>query len=249
MRIPSLIFIAFLTSATFADKNGWTIGGGMVSSERVGNETDSFFPTLQSEQTQYMLLPNLRYQYQQWSIGADGIGWRQDRPNQLNWRAQVGYPTSQIGFSGQKGWFRYGLQSGWAYSNGVTHTAKATVGPLEYELTNGLGDRAEDLSQTVALGVPLYINQRSGITVIGSAGIEASNAEFIGNDLQLDNAPDIDAINWQYSAFSIFSLSPKATLLLSATLQRNDEKLVEEVEGIQPWQVNTFIMFSYFLGK
>jgi hypothetical protein len=252
MRTLPFICLTLLTltlSTAAFTQDGWTIGGGFVSSERVGAESDSFFPTVSSEQTNYMLLPNLSYRYQQWSVGADGIGWRQDRPEGINWRAQVGYPSSQVGFTGQRGWFRYGLQSGLSYSNGVTHTGKATIGPFEASVTTGFGERADDLSQSYALGFPLYINQDRGITVIGSAGIETSNAAFIANDLQLDNTPSTDALNWQYTAFSIFSLSPKATLLLSGTLQRNDDALVEEVEGIRPWQVNTFLMFSYFLGQ
>lgn len=234
-----------------AQNRGWTIGGGLVSSDVVNPEqSDPVFPAVQLENKQVMFLPNLSFRWDQWSIGADGIGWQTETLNGLKTQITAGYPSSRFSIGGQRGWFRYGLNSGLSYSNGVTATQGITLGPVGYEATLGLGDRADDFSQKASLGFPLYINQSAGLTIIGTGYLQQDNASFTVNDLELSQPlTNEDFVHTGLNAFAVYQANPRLTLLVSGTLQWNDSNLTDDVSAVAPVQFNLFTMLSFYLGQ
>ena len=245
------LILSVLTTTGWAADRGWTVGGGLVSSDIVNAEKDDpIFPFFEIENKQFMFLPNLSYQWDQWSIGADGIGWTHKTNADLSIDVKAGYPRSSASIGGQKGWFRYGANSSLSYSNGLTATQGITLGPGSYAATVGFGDRRDDFSQKFSLGFPLFLKPSLGLTVIGTGFVEQENASFIHNDFELDN-PLSQEHYWHQglNAFAVYQINSRATLLVSGTLQWNDKTLVSDISSVARSEMNIFTMFSYFLGK
>ena len=233
-----------------ADENSWTVGFGVVSSDISPGEERPIFPSVRVENKQYMFIPNLSYQWGNWSLGADGIGWQYESLNGLKTNIKAGYPRSSASIGGQKGWFRYGIASNLSYSDGIDTTNAITAGPITYSATLGLAERSEELSQKVSLGFPLFLSQKNGITVIGSGYLQQDNAAFSQFDLELEDpmAQD-DYLHSGINVFGVYQATPQVTFLLSGTLQFNDDRLVAESEFTDDVQFNIFTLFSYTFGN
>jgi len=233
-----------------AEEGGWNIGLGIVSSDLLNQEAPkTFFPVVRSDNKQYMLIPSLRYEWDRWSVGADGIRWKAEATNGLKTNVRIGFPASGISVAGQKGWFRYGLNSAVTYSNGIATTQGVTAGPLSYSATLGVADRGGDLSQKVSLGFPLFISKKTGITVIGSGFIQYDNSAFTLSDLDENTALAEDAYQHAgLNAFGIYKINEQTTFLLSASLQWNDASLVQEINNLKTVQFNIFSLISYSFG-
>lgn len=242
------VLLLFTGAAAFADEDlGWQAGLGLVTSNIASEQADTpFFPYRRTDNKQVMLIPNLKWQGEQWSFGADGIGWRNTLNNGLEIRSMAGFPSSSLQLSGQQGWFRYGTRFSANYANGVTTTAGITAGPLTYDYTAGWGDREGDLRQKLSLGAPLYINQENDIVVIGSVYLQQENPDFIENDYELVQA--LDAGDYRHTGLSVFTVLPvgdRVTLVLSGTLQWNDKALTEQLNTLPDIQANTFLLLNY----
>ena len=249
-RIYPLLLTLLATTALAQDR-GWTVGGGLVSSDIINEDKGgSFFPSFQVENKQFMFIPNVSFQWDQWSFGADGIGWQQESESGLRTQIKAGYPRSSASIGGQKGWFRYGTNTSLGYSNGLTASQGVTLGPVSYTATLGLGDRRDDFSQKFSLGFPLLLKPDMGLTVIGTGFVEQENASFVNNDFELTSMRGQNAYWHQgINAFAVYQINSRATLLLSGTLQWNDNALVDEIDPLARAEFNIFTMFSYFLGK
>lgn len=253
MRVFFITFLCIGLSAAvpaWADgKRGLTLGLGGVTSEVVG-DNDPFFPAIQTDSKQFMFIPNIRYDWDEWSIGANGIGWEKENEDGLSPRVTIGYPMSQAGVQGQRGWFRYGLNGRLSYSDGVGGQLRATAGPLNYTIKTGFGDRNDELGHEVSLGAPIYINRDIGLTVIGSGYLKFENAAFIEDELNLTRSiTDEDYVHSGLNAFAIFRFNERASLLFSANVQFNDEDLTRQITDLNDPQFDVFTMFSYFFGK
>lgn len=240
-----------LATASFADETGWTVGLGVVSSDVSPEAESPFFPSFRTEQDtkQYMLIPNLSYQWQRWSIGADGVGYKVDNTLGGSTSAKVGFPSSSASIAGQRGWFRYGVNSQLNYADGLLAGHGFTLGPLDYSIQYGLNDRSDELSQKLGLGFPLYLNQKAGLTVIGSGYAQQDNRAFSEQDLELGSPlAQENYLHQGLNVFAVYQANAKTTLLVSGTLQFNDEALVDEVARIEPVSFNIFTLFSYRFG-
>lgn len=239
-----------LCSFSFADETGWVVGLGVVSSDVNPDEDRPFFPSIRNETKQYMLIPNLSYQWQRWSLGADGVGWKNKNRFGGTTAVKAGFPSSSFSIGGQQGWFRYGLSSSLNYSDGLIANQAITAGPIDYSVSFGFNDRSDELSQKIGLGFPLWINKEAGLTVIGSAFIQQDNRAFTLSDI--DTKIDLAEDNYWHTglgAFAIFKANEQTTLLFSGTLQFNDENLVKQVELVESASFNIFTLLSYRFGK
>lgn len=252
----SLITTLILTTASFsmAEDEGWIVGLGLVSSDVSPEQDRPFFPSFRQGNKQYMFIPNLSYQWQHWSLGADGLGWKTENKLGGSTSFKAGFPSSSFNIGGQKSWFRYGLSSSLNYSDGLIASHKITAGPIDYSISYGLSERSDELSQKVGLGFPLWIDQEAGLTIIGSAFVQQDNRAF--TQASVNKAQD-DAMNlnqadyWHQglTAFAVYQANPNTTLLLSGTLQFNDDALVNEVERINASTFNIFTLVSYRFGN
>jgi hypothetical protein len=249
--IKNLAYSAILlwASTSFADDNGWTVGLGVVSSDLTqGDNEKPFFPAIQTDTKQFMFIPNLQYKWSDWSIGADGIGWQKESLNGLTTSVKVGFPVSGIRLGGQKGWFRYGVASALNYSDGLTTTQGLTLGPITYSATFGLNDRNDEFSHKASFGFPLYLNQKKGITVIGSAFIQRDNTPFSEKEFETTFTGDDTFQHYGANVFSVYKWDEHSTLLVSGTLQINDSALEERADDsdIAPEVTfNIFTLYSY----
>lgn len=244
-----LVGLTVITPSWAEEKRGLTLGLGGVTSEVVG-DNDPFFPAIQTNSKQFMFIPNIRYDWDQWSVGANGIGWSKENVDGLSSRVTVGYPMSRTGIQGQKGWFRYGLNGGLNYSDGVSGQLRVTAGPLNYTIKSGFGTRSEQLGHEVSLGAPIYINRDIGLTVIGTGYFKFENAAFIEDELNLTpTISNADYVHSGFNALAILRFNERASLLFSANIQFNDEALTNQITDLNDPQFDVFTMFSYFLGK
>lgn len=250
MRLFKALFIILLISRLYAaDDLGWQVGVGFVSSDLLSEQRDTpVFPYVRTDNKQWMMIPNLKWQGERWSFGADGIGYRYRFSDNLQLSSNAGFPSSRIGLSGQQGWFRYGSTLSASYGNGLTTTAGINAAGLSYERTLGWGERGNDLSQKLSFGAPVFIAKNSDLIVIGSAYLQRDNADFLVNDYQLSN--QLRAQPYQHTGLSLFSVIPvsdQITVLLSGSLQWNDEDLTAQVAAAKARQFNTFVLLSYQL--
>lgn len=229
------------------DDLGWQVGVGVVSSDVVSTDADRpIFPSIRDNNKQYMLIPNLKWQGEQWSVGAEGIGWRYQFENDLKLQSSVGFPSSRLALSGQRGWFRYGSSLSASYSNGTTVTAEVNAAGLSYKQTLGFGERRDDRKQELRLSAPLFISQKRSLIVIGSGFLTWENAAYVEheNELTTSVAP-ADYRHKGLNIFTVLPLSEPLTLLLSGTLQWNDQDLTAQLSRLPELQANTFALLSY----
>ncbi|WP_040556987.1 hypothetical protein [Reinekea blandensis] len=245
---PLVYSLLFITSVCFAEDDlGWQVGLGVVSSDLLTEDADRpIFPAVRDDNKQYMLIPNLKWQGEHWSVGAEGIGWRTRFENDLKLQSTVGYPSSRISLSGERGWLRYGGFLSASYSDGTTTTAGVNAAGLSYELTTGYNDRADDRKHKVSFGAPVFISQSRSTVVIGTAYVQSENAPFIenNNDLTTSVQPG-DYRHAGITLFSPLSLSDSLRLILSGTVQWNDQDLVQQLPLMPDVQFNTFALLSY----
>lgn len=251
MKTAIYILLALWAHAAFAENDGWTVGIGMVSNDIINADEDRpFFPNAAIHDKRYMLIPNLRYEWDNWSLGADGIGWKHAPEEGLSSHIQVGYPFSGAGVEGKVGWFQYGLSGGLNYSDGLIAEPDIQLGPVNYAVKVGIGDRSEDFSQQLSLGFPLYIASSEKVIIIGKGFVQQDNASYLQNDFELTTPiTDANYIQKGLNALGIYKPTERLTILLSGTLQWNDKALKTEIETLPKVQFNIFTLFSYYLGK
>jgi hypothetical protein len=86
--------------------------------------------------------------------------------------------------------------------------------------------------------------------VIGSGYLQQDNAAFSQFDLELTEPLAQDDYRHRgFNVFGVYQATPQVTLLLSGTLQFNDERLVAESEFTDDVQFNIFTLFSYTFGN
>jgi hypothetical protein len=251
----SLLTLTLATSlmaltANAYDDTGLSLGLGLVSSDLTADQIDKpFFPSLQTDSKQWMLLPSLRYQWQQFGLGVDGIRWRAKESSAVATQLTVGYPSSRLSVGGQRGWFRYGVNTAVQYTDGVAGRFGATLGPLGYERALGFEQRSDELSDKLSLGGPLLISKKWRLTVIGTLAWVQDNRAF--SQQQLGIAQDLAENQYQSTEaniFAIYKLNADTQLLLSTTLQRPDSRLVQEVDSVQALNLNVFALLNYRFG-
>lgn len=231
------------------ERRGLTLGLGVVSFENVG-ESETFFPAIETEDKKFMFLPNIRYEYDAWSIGVDGIGWKPDSDAFLRPSVTVGYPSSKASLMGNKGWFRYGVEGSLSYSSTPAGRMGLTIGPLKYTLRQGFEERSDQTAHELALSFPVYMNRDLGLTVIGTGYAKLENTEFARTNLSYGYLlDDQDYVHTGLSAFAIFNVTERVSVLGSATLQFNDQDLTSQIPALSDPQFDVFVMFSYFFGK
>jgi hypothetical protein len=250
-----LLTLALATSLTahFAnayDDTGLSLGLGMVSSDLTADLVEKpFFPSLQTDAKQWMLLPSLRYQWQQFGLGVDGVRWRAKESAVLDTQLTVGFPSSSLSVGGQRGWFRYGVNAAVQYSDGTAGRFGATLGPLGYQRSTGFADRSGELSDKISLGAPLLIRKNWRLTVIGTLAWVQDNRAF--SQQQLGIAQDLAENQYQSieaNIFAIHKFNPNTQVLVSVTLRRSDSRLVREVETVQALNLNLFALLNYRFG-
>jgi hypothetical protein len=238
-----------LTASAY-DDTGLSLGLGMVSSDLTADQIDQpFFPSLQTDTKQWMLLPSLRYQWQQFGLGVDGVRWRAKESAAVDTQLTVGYPSSRLSVGGQRGWFRYGVNAAVQYTDGVAGRFGATLGPLGYEHSAGFGQRSDERSDKVSLGGPLLISKKWRLTVIGTLAWVQDNRAFSQEQLGI---AQVLAENQYQSAeaniFAIYKLNADTQILLSTTLRRPDSRLVQEVDTVKALNLNLFALLNYRFG-
>lgn len=247
VKLHILPFMLFVSLAIADDDLGWQVGVGVVTSDVLSDDAERpFFPNVRADNKQYMLIPNLKWQGEQWSVGAEGVGWRYRFDNDLRLQAKAGFPSSRVELSGERGWFRYGTSLSASYANGTTTTAGVNAAGFSYKQTIGFDERREDRKQELSFGAPLYISQKSSMIVIGSAFLNWENAAFIEHENELSTA--VDPADYRHAGLNVFSVIPLSeplTLLLSGTLQWNDKDLTEQLSTLPQLQANTFALLSY----
>ena len=240
--------LLFATSLCLAEDDlGWQVGLGVVTSDLLSPEEDRpIFPSVRNDNKQYMMIPNLKWQGEHWSVGAEGIGWRTQFDNQLKVQSTIGYPSSRISLSGERGWLRYSGFMSAAYADGTTTTFGVNVTGLSYELTTGYDERADDRKHKLSFGAPVFISQSRSMVVIGTAFVQWENAPFIKNDNDL--TASVMPGDYRHAGVTLFSplpLSDSLRLILSGTLQWNDPDLVQQLPLMSDVQFNTFALLSY----
>lgn len=235
---------------SFANEIGWTVGAGLVTSDVIELGNDAPFPTARFGDKEIMLLPNLRYQGENWSLGADGLGWKSRQESGLTRSLQLGYPASSVGLSGERGWLRYGLNTAVVADDGWLSRTTLIATPLTTSVSVGLGEREADRQQTLSFGVPLLLSEALGLTVIGRIFVEQENATFLAHDLGLRSIPETDDyLSRGLQVFSIWQATDRLTVLLRLNAEWNDDALLEQNEAIPAFQFNSFVLFSYHLGR
>lgn len=255
MRLSvSIVLYSLLSSSlVWAEQaNGWTVGAGMVS---VKPQSNGPFPVIQASEQNLMLLPNLSYRWQQWSLSSEGLGWQRPLSASAEARLRLGYPRSEFSISDQRGWFRYGADAQINYGNGLSATLGVNAAGVSYDITQGLNDRAGQWQQSVGFSAPLFIADNSDAIVLGNVGYRWHNAGYRFHQLSLAEPIDAELIETEefsrlsVGAFSVWSPTAKLTLLASidVTLADTANPLLTTEQQEHPLSV--FVLFSYFLGK
>ena len=253
LRLVTLALATSLAalSANAYDDTGLNLGVGLVTSDLTADDVEKpFFPGLQTDTKQWMLLPGLSYQWQQFGLGINGINWRSLESAALQTKLSVGYPSSSMSVGGQRGWFRYGFNAALQYSDGLAGRFGTTLGPLGYERSVGFDDRTDELSEKVSLGAPIFISKKWRLTVIGTLAWLQDNKAF--TQQKLDIAQPLAQGHYrgaEANIFAIYRLNDATRLLLSTTLSRPDNDLVQEVAAVQPLQLNLFALLNYRFGS
>lgn len=249
-RVLSFLTLLAITSLSTAEDLGWSAGLGVISSDVIGEPSDSFFPTLQSDDKQFMFIPSVKYQWEQWSLGVDGVGWKTNNAEGLNTDIRVGFPASSISVNGQRGWFRYGASSSLTIPNGPVTENSVTAGPVTYSAALGLDSRAGDWQQQVSFGAPVFLSSKLGVTVIGSAYGQWENGSYIENDLKLNESLTDDTyFSPGLSLFSVWQASDNLTVLLRGGAQWNDDALTNQQPDVPDFQANIFLLLNYYFGR
>lgn len=248
---PLFIFIVSLCATlSFADE-GWNIGLVALSSDQVEDDPDQgvFPPSWSTDNKRFMLIPDIQYQWSQWSAGVKGIGWQSQDDAVYQKRVEVGYPHSSFKVSRKAGPFEYGVSGQLVYSDGTLATIGLLGGPIDYSQTRGLGERSDEFSQTIGTTFPILIQSDAGRIVLATLELQQNNAEFQAEDLNSSIALS-QSTYWHPKAklMSIVDLSERTTLVSQFQLTYYDPDLREELSALPAISANFFLVLSYAFG-
>ena len=241
------LFCCFFVASAHANTR-WSIGLGFVTSDIYPNRavTNGIFPTVDVGTKQAMLIPDVSYHWDQWSLGATGLSWKTKEDSELKSSFRLGFPRSAFRIGGQKGWFRYGVYTTAQFTNGTLVSGGLNLGPVNYEQYQGLADRQNEQSNALSLAAPVFISNKRSLTVIGKLTYSVSNAPFKTQDLKLASGlPSGSYVDVSANLFAIKKLGESITWINSGTFSFADEQQQALVDGLKPVHFNLFSLIQY----
>lgn len=216
-------------------------------------EDQLFFPpTLVNGNKEYVLIPSVQYDWEQWSLGLLGLGWESqtesDADSQIS--VQLGYPFSYVSFDGGEGLKRYGVKGGVTENDGWAGEYSVTAGPVVYEFSHGVGCREGQYEHSISAGLPLYFNKERGITVFGQVGYEIVEAEMQAHKLKIDQDLNEDYYyHPELNVIGFVDINESLSLFQTFGLRYYDEKLEDEINDMDRLSFSFVSVLTYRFGK
>ncbi|TCS43665.1 hypothetical protein [Reinekea marinisedimentorum] len=252
MRVILSLLAALLPVLSVAE-TGWSVGLISASADNYESDAESqllFPPIIHADDKDFLFIPNVQYDWQQWSAGLTGISWHsKEVENKPTTTVKIGYPFSYIDVSGGEGFKRYGVRAGTQYDDGFIGQLNLTGGPLDYILQQGFGERDDQFGQTVRLSAPVYFSEGRP-SVFANASLTLNNAELEQHNLDLDYALSED--NYLHPAIGVFGFydfTAKLSIFQSFELRLNSNKLVDEVDDMKRLSFNYVTVLTYKFGN
>lgn len=252
MRRLILFLAATLPFLSFAE-SGWSVGVISVGSENFESDAESrlfFPPTIHSNNRDFLFLPNIQYDWEQWAVGITGITWRsKEVENKPRTTVKLGYPFNYIDLYGGSGFKRYGARIGTEINDGVAALFSLTAGPFDYALTKGVGDRDEQFGQSIKASAPVYFDDGSP-KVFASVSYTQNNADLQAHKLGVANS--LQDSSYQFPTIGLFGftdITENLSLVQSFEIVINDADLKDELDELGDVSFSYLTVITYKFGK
>ncbi|TXR54557.1 hypothetical protein [Reinekea thalattae] len=253
IKIRQLLLPVLIWPYLVFAEDGWTVGFVSVSSDNYEADAENrlfFPPAIHSNNKDFLIIPNVQYDWQQWSAGITGIGW-QNEPQEDDAQKvdiKVGFPASYASIRGGQGPWTYGAEASADYSDGYATGFKLNASLFEYSQLHGVGDRAGQFGHFLSIGAPVYINKDKGRFLIAKARLVRNNTDLESH--HLDSSTQLSESYYQHSEFSLVAIlrpTEKVSIVHGITLSVQDNQLIDEVSELNRLSWNYLLVLNYKL--
>ena len=253
IKIRQLLLPVLIWPYLVFAEDGWSVGLVSITRDNYEDDAESrlfFPPVIHQNNTDILLIPNVQYDWQQWSAGITGIGW-QNEPQEEDVPKidiKVGFPASYAAISGGSGPRQYRGEIGAAYNDGFAGGFKLTASVFQYDQIHGIDERAGQFGQSIGISAPVYLNKEKARYVFAKARLVSNNAELEAH--QLENSTQLSQSDYQhfeYSATAILKPIDRLTIVQSLTLSQRDKQLVDEISELNRLSWSYLLVLNYKL--